>query len=232
MNSNEVLEDHNIDASIILSHLTISNKFHDLDAIISNHLGKPSLICSDHALFIGESSTSIVGEVVGFKHSYNINTKPGKPKRDLQPTLALCSPYLKKEGDTTKHVSRLEERVAGSLFLAMRNPREKVYESTNGFVGIRSVMESLIPGCRIHRVYRGGGAEKLDADFLSECTNQKIQLSEMKKQYVCKMLLSDMNLCKASFVTTLEDYDNLSSYKRRRFTLKVIYMKLKAELKK
>ncbi|CAH1427369.1 unnamed protein product [Lactuca virosa] len=64
-------------------------------------------------------------------------------------------------------------------------------------------------------VYRGGGVEKLDADFLPECNSQKMQLSEMRKKYVCKML-SDMNLCKASFVTTLEDYDNLSSYKRKK----------------
>ncbi|CAI9261102.1 unnamed protein product [Lactuca saligna] len=138
--------------------------------------GKPSPICSDRALVIGEFSTSIVGQVVEFKHvgvvenlckgnlldsdigfdagfrnpndpiplnsslekikepiifspipieSYNNNAKPGRPKRDLQPTLALCSPYHKKEIDTTERVSRLAERVAASVFLAIRNPRKK-----------------------------------------------------------------------------------------------------------
>ncbi|CAH1421752.1 unnamed protein product [Lactuca virosa] len=67
-----------------------------------------------------------------------------------------------------------------------------------------------------HMEDRSGEVEKLDADFLPECTSQKMQLSEMRKKYVCKMLLSDMNFCKASFVTTPEDYDNLSSYKRKK----------------
>ncbi|CAH1421753.1 unnamed protein product [Lactuca virosa] len=173
MNSNEVLEDHSIEPSKILSDPVVSNQFHDPDAIISNPLGKPSPVSSDHALVIGESSTSIVGfrnpndpiplnsSVEKIKQplifsaipiqSYNINAKPGRPKRDQQSALALCSPYHKKEVNTTECVSRLEERVAGSLFLVMCNPKEKVYESTNGFAGIRSVMESLIPGCRIHR---------------------------------------------------------------------------------
>ncbi|CAI9276456.1 unnamed protein product [Lactuca saligna] len=146
INSNEVLEDHSIETSKILSHPIVSNQFYDPDAIISNTLGNPSRVCSNQALVIGESSTSIEGE-----GSYSINTKPSRPKRDLQPGLALCSPYHKKEVDTTERVSRLEERVTGSLFVAMCNPREKVYESANRFVGIRSVIESLIPGYRIHR---------------------------------------------------------------------------------
>ncbi|CAI9303384.1 unnamed protein product [Lactuca saligna] len=99
---------------------------------------------------------------------YNINAKPGRPKRDLQPALPLCSPYHKKEVDTTERISRLEQRVAGSPFLAMYNPREKIYESDNGFAGIRSVMESLIPGCRIH-----GGVIDLSSVFLIDLEKYK-----------------------------------------------------------
>ncbi|CAH1449361.1 unnamed protein product [Lactuca virosa] len=65
-------------------------------------------------------------------------------------------------------------------------------------------------------VYRGGGVEKIDADILHECTSQKMQLVDMRKKYVGKILLSNLNLCKPSFVTTLEDYDKLATYKRKK----------------
>ncbi|CAH1443267.1 unnamed protein product [Lactuca virosa] len=66
------------------------------------------------------------------------------------------------------------------------------------------------------KVYRGGGVEKTDADILHECTSQKMQLVDMMKKYVGKILLSDLNLCKPSFVTTLEDYVKLMGYKRKK----------------
>lgn len=65
-------------------------------------------------------------------------------------------------------------------------------------------------------MYRGGGVEKLYCDLASECTSQNLQLADLRKKYVGKILLSDHNLCKLSFVATLEDYDKLSTYKRKK----------------
>ena len=52
-------------------------------------------------------------------------------------------------------------------------------------------------------VYRGGGVEKINVDLVFKCNSQKI-------------LLSNLNLCKSSFVTTVEDYDKLTCYKRKK----------------
>ncbi|CAI9281777.1 unnamed protein product [Lactuca saligna] len=126
MNSNEVLEDHSIDPRKILSHPIVSNQFHDPDAIISNPLGKPSPVCSDHALVIGESSTSIIG-FTNPNDPIRLNSSAEKHK---EPIIFLQYQF--------------------SLITSMPS-QGKVYESANGFVGIRSVMESFISGCRIHR---------------------------------------------------------------------------------
>lgn len=68
MKTNEALEDDSIEPNKMLSHPIISDQFHDPDAIISNPSGKPSHVFLDHILVIGESSTSNVGQVVGFKN--------------------------------------------------------------------------------------------------------------------------------------------------------------------
>lgn len=65
-------------------------------------------------------------------------------------------------------------------------------------------------------VYRGGGPERFDGDLLPECTSQKSQLLELRKKYVAKIVLSDSNLCKASFLSTLEEYDKLSRHMKKK----------------
>lgn len=38
----------------------------------------------------------------------------------------------------------------------------------------------------------------------------------MRKKYASKILLSDFNICKSSFLESIEDYDKLKSYKRKK----------------
>ena len=53
----------------------------------------------------------------------SVNPEPIRAKRIVKPSAVFCSPYNKKVVDAFARLNRQEERVAGSLFMAIRHPR-------------------------------------------------------------------------------------------------------------
>lgn len=79
-------------------------------------------------------------------------------------------------------------------------------------------------------VYRGGGSDNFPGDLEPELDGQAPQLAELRKKYVAKILLSDFNLCKASFLKTLDEYDKMKTYWRKKIYEEKNVLKIQARI--
>ena len=80
-------------------------------------------------------------------------------------------------------------------------------------------MDSGVLLMRRMELYRGDGVA-VDPIFQKNYNDQKKVVADLRKKYVAKMLLSDLNLCKDKFVESMEDYDKFSNYKKKIYSEK------------
>ena len=83
---------------------------------------------------------------------------------------------------------------------------------------------------RYMEVYKGGGQDKVDTDLVNECDAQLSQLYDLRRKYVTKILLSDYNLFKSSFIKSLEDYDKLTQHEKKKIYMAANLEKIKSRV--
>ena len=69
-------------------------------------------------------------------------------------------------------------------------------------------------------MYKGEKMGTWNAGIEWECDSQQEQLNELRRKYVTKILLSEMNLKKKEVLGKLVCYDNIPAKEKKRFGLK------------
>ncbi|KAL4580014.1 hypothetical protein LXL04_016187 [Taraxacum kok-saghyz] len=79
--------------------------------------------------------------------------------------------------------------------------------------------------------YKGEKMDKWDALLEMECDSLQEQLNKLRRKYVTKILLSDMNLVKECVEGKLDAYANMAEQIRTKFGTKKHLEKIEARLK-